>query len=229
MVQAYKSIDFCSENHHRGNFGSTLLAFSEYYLLEEIVVEPGGVALPMLVYGLSSGEPANRLLRLAQTGDPAAFESVMRMHELLVARTALQLTGNRQDAQDAAQEVFLRLHRNLAKIDDSRNLPGWLYRVTVNACRDILRKRKNTDSLGDLEMPVPNFTEARLSREQQLKLVGDALRTLPEKERAAVSLRDIEGLSTREVAEILGSSEATVRSQISAARLKIRKILRRRL
>ena len=56
----------------------------------------------------------------------------------------------------------------------------------------------------------------------------EALRTLPEKERAAVTLRDIEGLSTRDVAEILGSSEATVRSQISAARLKIRKMLRRR-
>lgn len=184
-------------------------------------MEPGGVALPMPGYGLASGEPADRVLRQAQTGDPAAFEALMRMHEVLVARTALRLTANRQDAQDAAQEVFLRLHRNLGKIDDSRNLPGWLYRVTVNACRDIIRKRKNTDSLGDLEMPVRNSADATL-------LVADALRTLPEKERAAITLRDIEGLSTREVAEILGSSEATVRSQISSARLKIRKLLRRR-
>lgn len=210
-----------AKNHHRAKFESTFASLLEYYLLEDILVEPGEVALPMPGYALASGEPADRVLRQAQTGDPAAFEALMRMHEVLVARTALRLTANRQDAQDAAQEVFLRLHRNLGKIDDSRNLPGWLYRVTVNACRDIVRKRKNTDSLGDLEMAVPNSTEAKL-------LVAGALRTLPEKERAAITLRDIEGLSTREVAEILGSSEATVRSQISSARLKIRKLLRRR-
>jgi RNA polymerase sigma-70 factor (ECF subfamily) len=183
----------------------------------------------MLGYGLASGEPADRVLSLAQSGDPAAFEALLRMHEVLVARTALRLTGNRQDAQDAAQEVFLRLHRSLRRIDDSRNLPGWLYRVTVNVCRDILRKRRNADSLDETQLASPSCTEAELGRAEQLKLVEEALRMLPEKERAAVTLRDIEGLSTREVAEILGSSEATVRSQISSARLKIRKMLRRRI
>jgi RNA polymerase sigma-70 factor (ECF subfamily) len=191
------------------------MSFAGYYLLEGIVVESRGVALPMLGYGLASGEPAT-------------FEALLRTHEVMVARTALRLTGNRQDAQDAAQEVFLRLHRSLGRIDDSGNLSGWLYRVTVNVCRDILRKRRNTDSLDDIQLAVPSSTEADLGRAQQLRLVEEALRTLPEKERAAVTLRDIEGLSTREVAEILGSSEATVRSQISAARLKIRKMLRRR-
>jgi len=204
-----------AKNHHRVNFGSTFVGLAEYYLLEGIVVESRGVALPMPGYGLASGEPAT-------------FEALLRMHEVMVARTALRLTGNRQDAQDAAQEVFLRLHRSLGRIDDSRNLSGWLYRVTVNVCRDILRKRRNTDSLDDVQLAVPSSTEGDLGRAQQLKLVEDALRTLPEKERSAVTLRDIEGLSTREVAEILGSSEATVRSQISAARLKIRKMLRRR-
>jgi RNA polymerase sigma-70 factor (ECF subfamily) len=193
-----------------------------------MLVESRGVALPMLGYGLAAVEPADRVLSLAQSGDPAAFEALLRMHEVLVARTALRLTANRQDAQDAAQEVFLRLHRSLGRIDDSRNLPGWLYRVTVNVCRDILRKRRNTASLEDTQVAVSSSTEADLSRAEQLKLVEEALRTLPEKERAAVALRDIEGLTTREVAEILGSSEATVRSQISAARTKIRKMLRRR-
>jgi RNA polymerase sigma-70 factor (ECF subfamily) len=187
----------------------------------------------MLGYGLAAGESAEteqsaKLLRLAKSGDAAAFEALLRSHEAQVARTALRLLGNRQDAQDAAQEVFLRLHRNLRKIDDAGNLSGWLYRVTVNACRDILRKRKATDSLEDWRLSAPSSTEADLGREQQRKLVVEALGALPEKERAALTLRDLEGLSTREVAAILGSSEATVRSQISAARLKIRKILRRR-
>jgi RNA polymerase sigma-70 factor (ECF subfamily) len=204
-----------AKNHHRVNFGSTFVGFAEYYLFEGMLVESRGVALPMLGYGLAS--------------EPATFEELLRTHEAMVARTALRLTGNRQDAQDAAQEVFLRLHRSLGRMDDSRNLTGWLYRVTVNVCRDILRKRRNTDSLEDAQVAVPSCAEADLGRAEQLKLVEDALRTLPEKERAAVALRDIEGLSTREAAEILGSSEATVRSQISAARMKIRKMLRRRL
>src|SRR5262245_21382751 len=187
----------------------------------------------MLGYGLAAEEPAgteqaSRLLRLARSGDVAAFEALLRLHEVPVARTALRLLGNRQDAQDAAQEVFLKLHRGLARIDESGNLAGWLYRVTVNVCRDIQRRRRGDAPLAEMEPAVPSSTEAELGREEQLRLIEEALRRLPDKERTALALRDIEGLSTREVAGILGSSEATVRSQVSAARLKIRKMLRRR-
>src|SRR5216684_4996337 len=121
-------------------------------------------------YGLGGGEPAETeqaatLLRLAKSGDAAAFEALLRSHEVQVARTALRLLGNRQDAQDAAQEVFLRLHRNLRQIDAAGNLAGWLYRVTVNVCRDILRKRKNVASLDDARLGVESSTEAELVRE----------------------------------------------------------------
>ena len=200
------------------------------------MVESRGVALPMLGYTLAVSEPAEteevaRLLRLAKSGDIPAFEGLLRLYEVPVARTALRLLGSRQDAQDAAQEVFLRLYRRISQIDSAGNLSGWLYRVTVNASYDILRKRKGAGlvALDEARLSVESSTEAELGRDQQRQLVAEALRTLPEKERAAVALRDIEGLSTREVAGILGSSEATVRSQISTARLKIRKFLRRRL
>ena len=188
----------------------------------------------MLGFGLAAGEPpeteeAARWLSLARSGDAAAFEALLRIHELQVARTALRLLGNRQDAQDAAQEVFLRLHRNLRQIDAAGNLAGWLYRVTVNVCRDMLRKRKNVAPLDDARLGFESSTEAGLVRDQQLRMVREAMRALPEKERAALTLRDLEGLSTGEVAGILGSTEATVRSQVSAARLKIRKMLRSRL
>src|SRR5712691_10050130 len=123
-------------------------------------------------YGLGGGEPAETeqaatLLRLAKSGDAAAFEALLRTHEIQVARTALRLLVNRQDAQDAAQEVFLRLHRNLRQIDDAGNLSGWLYRVTVNVCRDMLRKRKNVASLDDSRLRVESSTEAELGREKQ--------------------------------------------------------------
>jgi len=70
---------------------------------------------------------------------------------------------------------------------------GWLYRVTVNVCRDMLRKRKNVASLDDSRLRVESSTEAELGREQQRRLVVEALSALPEKERAALTLRDLEG------------------------------------
>jgi RNA polymerase sigma-70 factor, ECF subfamily len=184
--------------------------------------------MPGYVLGASPETEEARLLRLARSGDGAAFEALLRAHEVTVARTALRLLGNRQDAQDAAQEVFFRLHRNLGRIDGAGNLSGWLYRVAINVSRDILRKRRNMAPLEDSRLPAQGSAETEMGRNEQRRLVLAALQSLPEKERAALTLRDLEGLPTAEVASLLGSSEATVRSQISSARLKIRKMLGRR-
>ena len=164
------------------------------------------------------------LVEAAKTGDLAAFELLMRQHERLVLVTALRLLGNLEDAQDASQEVFLRLYRNLAKVQASASLSGWLYRVTVNACHDLRRRRPAAAPVEDAadlpaREPDPQQTLAEAERRRVLEL---SLRLLSEKERAALVLRDLEGLSTEEVARALGSSEATVRSQISNARVKVR-------
>src|ERR1022692_1552475 len=165
----------------------------------------------------------------AKAGDLAAFESLMRQHERLVLVTALRLLGKLEDAQDASQEVFLRLYRNLGKIDTVRNVPGWLYRVTVNVCHDMTRKRPAPVAVD--EMPEladtgadPQQSASQAERRRALQM---SLRFLSEKERAAIVLRDLEGLSTGEVARALGSSEATVRSQISKARIKVRAFMER--
>src|SRR5947207_1895244 len=78
-------------------------------------------------------------VRAAQAGDLAAFETVVRQYERLVLVTALRLLGNLDDAQDASQEVFLRLYRNLDKVAAVEYVSGWLYRVTVNVCHDLRR------------------------------------------------------------------------------------------
>ncbi|MBI1792302.1 MAG: sigma-70 family RNA polymerase sigma factor [Acidobacteria bacterium] len=153
----------------------------------------------------------------------------MLLHERQVYRTALRLLGNVADAQDAAQEVFLRLHKHHRSFDTSRPYAPWLYRVTVNVCRDTLRRRRPMASLDGVEPAAPAEAADAVERGEQRRRVLDALARLPEKERAAVVLRDIEGLPTGEVARILGSSEATVRSQTSKARVKIRQFLRRYL
>jgi len=162
--------------------------------------------------------------RRDNTSDLAAFERIMSQCERRVLRVALRLLNNPQDAQDAAQEVFLRLYKHLGSLDETRGYEPWLYRVTVNVCRDIARGRRW--SAGLEEVPDPRaappdaYQDAELA--QQREIVRRGLSRLGEKERAALVLRDVEGLSTREVAGILGSSENTVRSQISTARLKLR-------
>src|SRR5512135_2032324 len=88
----------------------------------------------------AAAEQAELLLR-ARAGDRYAFEALMVRHERLVFHTAWRLLGDREEARNAAQEVFLRLHRSLHRVDERRPLEPWLYRLTVNACRDLQRKR----------------------------------------------------------------------------------------
>lgn len=174
---------------------------------------------------MAAGEGS--LLRDAKAGDRAAFEQVILRHERRVLLTALHLLGRWEDAQDAAQEVFVRLHRYLDRFDDALDPAPWLYRMTVNVCRDIGRKRPVHVEL-DPAAADPALGPERSARSaEERRILRAVLRKLPEKERAALVLRDLEGLQTSEVARILGSSEATVRSQVSSARLKILKLTQR--
>ncbi len=172
-----------------------------------------------------------RLVRQAKAGDAAAFEAILCQFERRVLLTAMRLlNGNLEDAKDAAQQVFLRLHRSLHQLDANRHFASWLYRITVNVCRDMLRVRARRpvvplEEAGHCAMA--GGTEDVMRRDDQMRLICAALATLPERERAAIVLRDIEGIATSEVARILGSSEVTVRSQISNGRVKIRKFIDR--
>ncbi len=123
------------------------------------------------------------------------------------------------------------MYRSLRRFDEDRPLVPWLYRITVNVCRDFNRRGGNDPSLSlddlasvdpkaEVESSASPYDQAT-QRQEQL-FIREALRSLPEKERNALVLRDLEGLSTREVASALGSTETTVRSQISRARLKLK-------
>lgn len=172
------------------------------------------------------------LIARARGGEIEAFEEIIISHQRQVLGIASRLLGNPDDARDAAQEVFLRLHKYLHRVDAAKALSPWLYRVTVNVCRDIGRSRHSATTLsleqeqarGRLDhLTSHHDIEGDLGTAQEKQIIAAALATLPEKERAAVVLRDLVGLDTREVARILKSSESTVRSQISMARVKIKK------
>lgn len=173
-------------------------------------------------------ESAQHLITAAQSGDTAAFGRLVELHQQRVFRTARAILGNDADAQDAAQEAFLRAFRHLASFDPKRDLAAWLYKLTVNVCRDMVRRRPSkgaaeidTEALAARD-PGP-FETAAL--QEQRDLTRRAIARLPYKERAAITLRDLEGLTTAEVAAALGTTQATVRSQVSAARAKLRRYI----
>lgn len=183
----------------------------------------------------TSSELEDLILR-ARGGERSAFDSLMRLHERQVFSTAWRLLGRVEDAEDAVQEVFFRLFRYIHRVNARRQLAPWLYRVTVNVCNDLRRrlarrKRFQHDmdletAAGTLSDPAAGPDEVTAAR-QETQVVLQALDSLSCKQRTAIVLRDIEGLSTAEVAGIMRSPEATVRSHISRARLKIREFQRK--
>ena len=165
-------------------------------------------------------------LPMTRAADDADFERLMRAHERQVLGVALRLTGNLADAQDVAQEVFLRLHRSRGSL--AEEIGGWLYRVTVNVCADHGRRRKiRVAGPLDGNLAAAGWSpEAEAARRDARSRINAALLSLGERERAALVLREMEGLTTAEVAEALGSAESTIRVQIRSARLKLRELLR---
>jgi len=155
-----------------------------------------------------------------------SFDQVLRQREAQVLRTAFRILGNWADAEDVAQEVFLRLHRHGIAFANDGATGAWLYRVTVNLCLDRARSRRPSQELSDVPS-LERSAEAAVLIEEKKQRLMTALALLPAKERAAVVLREIEGLSTAEVAVALGSSEVTVRSQISKALVRLRGLLNR--
>jgi RNA polymerase sigma-70 factor (ECF subfamily) len=165
-----------------------------------------------------------------RTAEANAFENLMRQSAGMVLRVALRLTGDLSDAQDVSQEVFLKLHRELPKIESG--IQAWLYRVTVNACWDLRRKRARSPVVigGESVMGTASREanpEQRAAARQEQALLEEALSSLGERERSAIVLREMEGLSTAEVAAVFGSSETTVRVHISTARVKLREYFRK--
>src|SRR5918992_5560335 len=174
----------------------------------------------------------SRLIERAANGDKAAFEQVMVQSEQRVMAMSWRMLGNEADARDASQEVFLRVYKYLGRFRGDQDFFPWLYGITVNVCRDFLKKRQNHSSrfvsfgedAGVAHEVADEHVDAEhmLIQTQQRELITKAMGTLPFKERASIVLRDVEGLSTEEVARIMKSSATTVRSQISSARKKIR-------
>ena len=192
------------------------------------------VEIQLLVNALTQNQTSlAHFIERAASGDTAAFEQIMIHSQQRVMTMTWRMLGNEADARDASQEVFLRVYKYLGRFKRDQDFFAWLYQITVNVCRDIAKMRQHhrdhvtsLDAEGDDQAwAVPaeqEDAEEALMHTQHRELITRAIATLPHKERASIVLRDVEGLSTDEVARIMKSSSTTVRSQISSARKKIK-------
>lgn len=183
-------------------------------------------------------------LRLVRKGDLEAFDAVMRSFERRVWALAHRLLGDPDTARDCSQQVFLKLYRTRRRLDPARPLWPYLCTITANVCRDHWRRQKpefpfdTVDSVGEgpgegaprehLIADPEADPERRYAGREAAEHLEQALRRLPEGERLAICLRDVEGLSTREIARALGNSPATIRSQISRGRVRLLELLEAR-
>ncbi len=175
----------------------------------------------------------------SRRGDRQAFQTLVEKYQRRIYAVAYGLLGNRESALDAVQETFIKAHRSLARFKGKSSFYTWLYRIAVNSSIDIGRREGHRDELeyrDELEQdeakgeyPVAPSSEdpAKELMEKELgEMIEDAMRQLPAEQRSAIVLREIEGLSYKEMANVMGCSEGTVMSRLHYGRKRLQEILK---
>lgn len=167
---------------------------------------------------------------MSSVDSPEWFSGLVKQHLRRVYGMLYRMVGHREDAQDLAQDVFLKAYQRRHQLREAARVLPWLLRIASNAAIDFQRSRAVTrfpeEWNDDLQTDAgPLSPEQQLLRDERGQRLHRALRLLSPKERAAIVLRDLEGLSGIEVARALGCSPITVRTHIASARMKLRRAL----
>jgi RNA polymerase sigma-70 factor (ECF subfamily) len=176
------------------------------------------------------GDDVRLVLERARRGDRAAFGELVRSYHRRVYMTAYRMMGNHDDANDVAQDAFIRAFRGLPSFDARSEFFTWLYRIVINVALNHLRrkKRRRTLSIEEVQLPEELRREAgddprkALDLKRMVQEVGQALEALPETLRATVVLVILEGMPYRDAAKVLECSEGTVAWRVHEARQKLR-------
>jgi RNA polymerase sigma-70 factor (ECF subfamily) len=186
--------------------------------------------------------PDDQLVQMAQSGENRAFDELVRRYQDKVYRLSYKILRHEEDAAEALQDAFLSAYKGLRNFKAESTFSTWLYRIATNASLMKYRKRRDGHiSLEQSQTPGPRGEEGEPLQipdwsEQPLEVLLDAetravmeegIQMLPEDDRTVFVLRDIEGLSNAEVAEILELSVAAVKSRLHRARIKLRDRLNR--
>jgi RNA polymerase sigma-70 factor (ECF subfamily) len=177
------------------------------------------------------------LVSAAKAGDVASFEELVSRYEGRIFRLTMNITQNREDAQDATQDAFLKSFKNLDRFQGDSRFYTWLVRIAVNEA--LMRLRKRRPNVVSLDEPVETAEdlipheiqdwdptpEQRYARTEMNSILNDAIAKLDPIFRTVFLLRDVEQVSTEETAELLGISVPAVKSRLLRARLKLREFL----
>ena len=167
------------------------------------------------------------LVRRAQTGDEAAYAQLVSQHQEAVFRLAYLFLGSADDAEDVAQEVFIRAYQSLVRFDDARPLRPWLLAITANAARN--RRRafgRYAAVLKRLIVPEPSVA-AEAERELEAQALWQAVRRLSAADQEVIYLRYFLELSVDEAAQALEVAPGTVKSRLSRALDRLREVIAR--
>jgi RNA polymerase sigma-70 factor (ECF subfamily) len=167
------------------------------------------------------------LVRKAKSGDRDAFGALVERHASMVRRLTRAVLGQVEDAEDAAQDTFLHAWTALDRFDPAVSLGPWLARIAMNAARDLRRRRRvrTTEAIPESQAATNRPPDSDAARALLRERLTQALRELPERQRAAVVLFEVEGYSHAEVGAMLGIPEGTARSDVFHARRKLRLLL----
>ena len=163
------------------------------------------------------------LVEAAQAGDLDAFETLVRRYQAPVYRIALRLLHSSADADDATQDSFLRAWRSLARFRGDSAVQTWLYRIVTRRCFDLLAARRPSEILDESHIDAGSDPAATVEQRERLHAVTRHIGALPPDQRAALVLREFEGLSYQQVAEVLDTTVPAIKGRIHRARLTILK------
>jgi RNA polymerase sigma-70 factor (ECF subfamily) len=180
---------------------------------------------PKFVSSVSAEPRDEDLLREFLGGNASSFDELMRRHEQRIFALALRLTGNRADALDATQDAFIVAFRRAETFRGDAAFSTWLYRIGINACNDLLRKKRKQEPL-DPETVDSQIDRFSTADDPPLRLdIVNALKELPEDYRTPVVMHDLGGIPYEEIARLTSAQIGTVKSRISRGRRKLAALL----
>jgi RNA polymerase sigma-70 factor, ECF subfamily len=166
------------------------------------------------------------LVRRARGGDVDAYEVLVRRHRRRIFRIALRMLGDRDEAEDVTQDVVIQVWLSLTSFSGASAFTTWLYRIVVNRCLNRVRRMPVTRPVLDDDPPAVAGAEETVIANERLQATVAAIAELPPDQRAVLVLHQLEGLSYRQVAAVVGISEDAVRGRLHRARRALLDTLR---
>ncbi len=171
-------------------------------------------------------DPETIYVQQVQAGDDDAFNELLRRYQKPVLNFAYRLLGDATEAEDVAQETFVRAYRHIGDYDSRQKFSTWLFAIAHHACLDHLRSRKRRPEISLENAPDPSITSREVERNEMGMLIAAAVAKLPEDQRTALVLAEYHGMSYAEIAAVMRCSEKSVESRLYRAKQTLRGRLR---